>query len=259
MWSCCRSERGAGVRVPSRDSTEDHRHDYQPHSQQSHWHSWHEGGQSNRSPRAMLPPHRCPVVSVRNGHRHPPPVRLSGRSSISRPGRWLRDSLDGGGLGRVRRLCLFGRLGDNDRRLPQGAKTFGSPEAGSKAGHWNRPLCADRLSHARSDRTLKVGRADARERLCTGEKRTETDAPTGPPAQPTDKRPRLWREGWRAGTVSRRRRARPPPDGLLLLVRPSLRSVFQFLGVAKRGRERGRGRSAATVIDRKGNREGWNR
>ena len=28
MWSCYRSERGAGVRVPSRDSTEDHRHDH---------------------------------------------------------------------------------------------------------------------------------------------------------------------------------------------------------------------------------------
>ena len=259
MWSCCRSERGAGVRVPSRDSTEDHRHDYQPHSQQSHWHSWHEGGQSNRSPRAMLPPHRCPVVSVRNGHRHPPPLRLSGRSSIARPGRWLRDSLDGGGLGRVRRLGLFGRLGDNDRRLPQGAKTFGSPEAGSKAGHWNRPLCADRLSHARSDRTLKVGRADARERSALVKKELKPMLPPGHPPSPRTKGPV---SGERGGGLVRCRdddEPVPPRDGLLLLVRPSLRSVFQFLGVAKRGRERGRGRSAATAIDRKGNREGWNR
>ena len=43
MRSRSRGVGGGWVRVPSRDSTEDHRHDHQPHSQQSHWHSWHEG------------------------------------------------------------------------------------------------------------------------------------------------------------------------------------------------------------------------
>jgi hypothetical protein len=42
MWSCCRSVRGGGVRVPSRDSTDDHVHDHQQYGQRSHWHSWHE-------------------------------------------------------------------------------------------------------------------------------------------------------------------------------------------------------------------------
>jgi hypothetical protein len=46
MWSCCRSVRGAGVRVPSRDSTDDHVHDHQQYGQRSHWHSWHEGTRS---------------------------------------------------------------------------------------------------------------------------------------------------------------------------------------------------------------------
>lgn len=93
MRSRSRGVGGAGVRVPSRDSTEDHRHDHKQHGQRSHWHTWHEGP-SNCSPRAMLPPNRGSVVSVRIGHRHPPPG-FSERSSIARPGRWLRDSLQG--------------------------------------------------------------------------------------------------------------------------------------------------------------------
>jgi hypothetical protein len=43
MRSRSRGVGGGWVRMPSRDSTEEHRHDHQQHGQRSHWHSWHEG------------------------------------------------------------------------------------------------------------------------------------------------------------------------------------------------------------------------